>query len=217
MLQDSLPTFSSLSHRGIPVTTTCPLCNEDDETSTHLFLLCSFARACWHGSTLAIHASDFHNTSIQQCLSLILSKHNLKDEVSMEYLQKLFTVLWTILNHRNKVVHEGTSPNSMQIILTAQSLSCRYKNSFFAQSSPNWVPRPDVEPQSTAGPWQLIIKVVGFRNKRKKRCAYVYEAVNPQGECVCFGVSNSLARTALGVMLEAVVEGCFTAINHGLQ
>ena len=34
---------------------------------------------------------------------------------------------------------------------------------------------------------------------------------------MCFGVSNSLARTALGVMLEAVVEACFTAINHGLQ
>lgn len=54
------------------------------------------------------------------------------------------------------------------------------------------------------------------KQEEEEVCIYVYEAVNPQGECVCFGVSNSLARTALGVMLEAVVEACFTAINHGL-
>ena len=32
-----------------------------------------------------------------------------------------------------------------------------------------------------------------------------------------FGVSSSVSSTALEVLLEAVVEACFTASNHGLQ
>ena len=32
-----------------------------------------------------------------------------------------------------------------------------------------------------------------------------------------FGVNSSVTRIALGVLLEAMVEACFTASNHGLQ
>lgn len=130
LLHDILPTFFNLNHRGISVATNCPLCNENEETMTHLFLICSFARACWHGSTLAIHSSNYSNTSIQQWLTLIINKHNIKDLVSIDYLQSFFTTLWTIWNHRNRVVHEGITPNPLQVILIAQSLSCRYKDAF---------------------------------------------------------------------------------------
>ena len=74
-----------------------------------------------------------------------------------------------------------------------------------------------LSPNFAAGSWQLILKVASFKNKRKKRCEYVYEVVNLQGACVLFGVSSSVARIALGVLLEAMVEACFTASNHGLQ
>ncbi|KAF3951501.1 hypothetical protein CMV_022852, partial [Castanea mollissima] len=92
-----------------------------------------------------------------------------------------------------------------------------YKTSFNAQEPLPRVSNTDVEPQSALGAWQLILKVAGFRSKRKKRCAYVYEVVNLQGACVFFGISSSVARTALAVLLEAVVEACFTAFNRGLQ
>ena len=32
-----------------------------------------------------------------------------------------------------------------------------------------------------------------------------------------FGVNSSVSRTALGALLEAIVEACFTASNQGLQ
>ena len=32
-----------------------------------------------------------------------------------------------------------------------------------------------------------------------------------------FGVSSSVSSIALGMLLEAVVEACFMAFNHGLQ
>ena len=65
LLKDSLPTMLALKIRGITTDSSCPICNAEEESSTHLFLLCPFARAIWHGSTLAIHTSDFSNSSIQ--------------------------------------------------------------------------------------------------------------------------------------------------------
>ena len=61
LIQDKLPTLLNLNNRGIPTQTTCPLYNFDVESSTHLFLLCPFTRACWHGSTLVVHATDFRS------------------------------------------------------------------------------------------------------------------------------------------------------------
>ena len=100
----------------------------------------------------------------------------------------------------------------------AQSLSCRYEEAFTEQSCHTWASRRSVvEPQSAAGPGQLIIKVAGFINKKKKRSAYVYEAINPQGVCVFFGVNSSVARTATGCLLEAVLEASLTTTTHNLQ
>lgn len=182
LLHDSIPTFSNLNHRGIPIDSNCPFCNEQEETSTHLFLLCPFSRACWHGSTLAIHSSDFNNISIQQWLVVIINNNISRDLDAMNDLQSLFTTLWTIWNHKNRVVHEGISPNPMQVFLMVQSLSCRYSNVFSNQQNSNLFSRRPAPPtQSTAGPWQLIIKVARFRNKKKNEKAYVYEAVNLQG------------------------------------
>lgn len=66
---------------------TCPLCNVEDESISHLFLFCPFARATWHGSPLAVHTSDLHNTSIQQWIGAILLKHKKMDQDMMHYLQ----------------------------------------------------------------------------------------------------------------------------------
>jgi len=48
----------------------------------------------------------------------------------MGYLQAIFTTLWTIWNHKNLVVYEGNHPNTMEVILTSQNLSCRYQDTF---------------------------------------------------------------------------------------
>ena len=137
LMLDSLPTFANLRHRGISVDSKCPFYNEQEENNTHLFLLCPFSRACWHGTLLAIHSSDFCNISIQQWLTGVINNHNSKDYISMNYLQAIFTTLWTIWNHRNRVVHEGISPNPMQVILMVQSLSCRYNRTrMHSQTNP---------------------------------------------------------------------------------
>ena len=65
LLHDSLPTKATLHNRGISNDDTCPLCNYDEETPTHMFLLCSFSRACWFGSDLRLHTSEITNVFVQ--------------------------------------------------------------------------------------------------------------------------------------------------------
>ena len=115
LLHNSLPTFLNLKQRGISLDPTCPLCHEEDEASTHLLLLCPLARACWHRSSLAIHASDYANISIQHWLNILLTRHNLKFPDSMDYLRALFTYLWTMWTHQNKVVHDGITPTRCRL------------------------------------------------------------------------------------------------------
>ena len=74
LLHNCLPTFLHLNARGISSTKLCPLCNEEEESHTHLFLHCPFARACWHGSNLALHTSEFINLTVQQWLKYLLFK-----------------------------------------------------------------------------------------------------------------------------------------------
>ena len=93
--------------------------NYEEESASHLFLLCPFARACWHGSSLAVHISDFCDISVQQWLINLINALNWNEEGSFEYMQSIFTTLWTIWLHRNTVVHEGKQPNPMEVILTA--------------------------------------------------------------------------------------------------
>ena len=135
----------------------------------------------------------------------------------MGYLQAIFTTLWTIWNHRNLVVHEGKLPNPMEVILTAQNLSCRYRDTFTKYSDTN---RQSMDPisgnHSIAGPWNLIINIAGVRSK-KTRSAYAYEAKNLQGEIMFYGVASSAENSAYGAAQEALVEAALKARNIGFH
>ena len=141
------------------------------ETATHLFLLCPFARGCWHGSTLAIHFSDYNTIFVQQWLTQLLSRYKHRDPDSMFYLQAIFTTLWTIWNYRNRVVHQGINPNPMDVILTGQNLSCRYKKAFSYHNTHSDISDRSTRTnyQSTAWNWQLIIKVARTRSRKPYR------------------------------------------------
>ena len=137
LLQEGLPTRQLLRTRGIIDIGHCPFCNCAEESTTHLFLICPFARACWHGSPLAVHTSDLLGISMQQWLKGLIMSHSLDDEVFMEYMQKIFITLWTIWYHRNRVVHEEIQPNPLDVVLTTQNLYCRYKEAYSISYEPN--------------------------------------------------------------------------------
>ena len=95
-MHDSIPTFLNLCNRGINVHGACPLCNSEDESTTHLFLYCPFALA-WF--TIGYSYSELNNVSVQGWVGSLLIRHKRMDQESMKYLQTLLTILWSIWNH----------------------------------------------------------------------------------------------------------------------
>ena len=107
-------------------------------------------------------------------------------------------------------------PNSMELVLTAQNLSCRYKEAFSSQSVSNSkCRRTEPKLNAAAGQWQLIIKIAGVRRRKAKRSAWAYEAKNLQGVIMFCGVASSTAISTYGAVQEALVEAAIKARSHG--
>ena len=114
------------------------------------------------------------------------------------------------------MVHEGKRPNPIEVILIAQTTSCRYKEVFSSQYNPLITrSRPSNEPSNVIGQWQLLIKIVGTRNPRLNRSAWAFEAKDPQGVIRFYGVHSSNASTIKGAVQKALLEAVFTVKNHG--
>ena len=214
LLHNCLPTFDKLKERGIPVAGTCVMCNDIEESVVHLFLDCNCARAIWHGSNLGLRTSNMDYTSVEQWLSQrIVSSSNLEQD-RLWFLQTIFTTLRSIWNHRNMVLHQGISPNPIEVILIAQSLLCRYQTAF------NQIQeiKPGVKQTLQRIPhqnWQLIIKVAASRNRRTRRYGYAFEATTMDGITLFRGAANSGRQSVYMVTQEAMVEALFIAKDHG--
>ena len=116
------------------------------------------------------------------------------------------------------MVHEGKQPNPMEVILTAQTLSCRYKEVFSSQPSPLIRrSRPSNEPNNVTEQWQLLIKIARTRNPRLNRSAWAFEAKDQQGVNKFYGVHSSNTSTIKRAVQEALMEAVFTVKNHGFQ
>ena len=128
ILPDSVPVFTTVNRRGIQTSTRCMLCDADEESSTHLFLKCTFARVVWHGSNLGIRTTAMHYVTLR--LLGYITTNSLTGKAKMELLQALFTILWMLWNNRNMVLHKGQVPNPLEVVLTSQTLICRYREAF---------------------------------------------------------------------------------------
>ena len=84
------------------------------------------------------------------------------------------------------MINQGICPNPLEVILMAQSLSCRYRITFFnfaqdliaAATTPSmsWIAAN--HQQCLVGPWDLIIKIAGAMGRRNQRRAFAYNASN---------------------------------------
>ena len=210
--------MATLHNRGISNDYTCPLCNAEEETSTHLFLLCSFSKACWFGLDLGLHTSEITNVSVQSWLKDYISSCLNNEDQSLVILQSMLTILWLIWNHKNKVRHQGLNPNPLEVILTAKTLSCRYRKAYAGPFHPTRKLRATKSAHlTTAGQYQLIIKLAEARRTKLKRRAHAFVVVNMQGVEVFSGVNCSLANIEIGALLEAMVEASIIAKNYGIQ
>ena len=170
VIHDSLPTFQALKGKGIPVVALCPFCDCVEESASHLFLHCHFARACWYGSALALHTSSLGLMAVQQWIINSIIRHKRLNESSMKTLQLMFITLWAIFwNHRNRVIHEGATPNPTNVILTTQNLFCRYQEIFQNHySTEHRISKQKIMAQGFNGQWSIILKISETENWKLK-------------------------------------------------
>ena len=78
----------------------------------------------------------------------------------------------------------GKTPKPTEVILTAQSWTCRFKEAFETKKNHD---RPNkgiqFNHQNIGGCWDLIIKIARARKARPKRTSFAYEASNKEGSC----------------------------------
>ena len=109
---------------------------------------------------------------------------------ALRFLQILFTILWSIWNHRNVGVHDNIQPNPLGVLLMAQNLSCKYQEAFNKEESQQFMEhKHSIDPNPAGGQWQMVLKLVGATRRRVSGSTYAYEARNRQGEVVFWGIS----------------------------
>ena len=191
-------------------------CVNLEQSASHLFLECNCARAIWHSSNLGLRTSNMDYTSVDRWLSqCIVSSTDLK-QGRMCFLQTIFTTLWSIWNHRNMVLHQGLSPNPIEVILISQSLMCRYQTAFSQRQNT----RPSEKQTLQRIPhqnWQILIKVAASRNRKTKRFGFAFEATSMAGVTTFRGAANSGRQSIYMVTQEAMVEAIFKAKDHGFS
>ena len=172
LLHDSLPVLTNLIRRGIQKTSRCLICDEGEETMSHMFLQCPFARAVWYGSSLGIRTSELNHPSVKQWLLSHVTNTNMPIQTKQSSLQSIFTILWTIWIHRNLILHNGKTPNPIEVILTSQSLICRFKEAFNLYKGYNHCQRSRNRTKECEQNWRLLIKVAATENKRTRRSGF---------------------------------------------
>ena len=67
-----LPTKLNLAQRIEGIDLKCPLCNEEEESITHLFCSCPVSRAIWFGVCWSIHSDNLNVSNHQELAILVI-------------------------------------------------------------------------------------------------------------------------------------------------
>ena len=139
------------------------------------------------------------------------------DANRMILLQSMFTILWSIWNHRNLVLHQGKMSNPKEVILIAQSFICRYQEAFSTDRQQSISPRHQHVQKFTNQNWQIILKVAAFKNDKTKRSGFAYQALNQEGVNIFSGGSSCGKKKHYLALQDAVSEVVFKAKELGFR
>ncbi|PNT72547.1 hypothetical protein BRADI_2g45983v3 [Brachypodium distachyon] len=110
-------TVDRLARWGLPHSARCPLCDQGEETISHLLLGCVLSRQVWSRLLMLWGHGDWcpdANSNLREWwTSLPLPRRAQRDVLSAIQL-----VFWTIWRHRNDVVFNGTTPSVHLVIST---------------------------------------------------------------------------------------------------
>lgn len=163
------------------ISSKCLECNEEEESKNHLFMHWPFTRAIWHGPNLEIRTSELCHNSVKQWVEAFILQNEPKENIRMCFLQFIFTILWSIWNYRNMVLHQGKLPNIMEVALKSHFLIWRYQEAF----------RDNQEQRPTNHRWHIMLKMAANKNRKSKRSGYAFETKTLEGNILFTGGASS--------------------------
>ena len=190
------------------------MCDEEEETTIHLFLNYPYARVIWHGSILGLRTSELQCNSVEQWLSQCIISSRALEHNRMNYLLALFTTLWSIWNHR-MVLHQGQIPNPVEVIIISQSLTCRYQEAFNQSQVQEIKSNPKQTKSLPHQNWQILIKVAVDRNRKVGIYGFSFEATTLEGSTLFKGGANSGRQSIYIATQEALVKSILKAKDLG--
>uniref|UniRef100_A0A803PWA8 Uncharacterized protein n=1 Tax=Cannabis sativa TaxID=3483 RepID=A0A803PWA8_CANSA len=112
-LTGTLATKVQLNTKHVPISQLCTFCNVADETIQHILVDCSYARSCWHRSSVDFSsaASMVYHEWFQQ----VMVSNNTGQ------IEEALMVTWAIWNARNQLLWNQKSTAALDVVLSARS------------------------------------------------------------------------------------------------
>ncbi|WVZ76088.1 hypothetical protein U9M48_024090, partial [Paspalum notatum var. saurae] len=124
-------TADRLTRRGLPCSACCPLCDQEEETIDHLLIGCAFAREFWFKLLRQVYLQAISPQPVDSSFFVWWEKasnttaSNAAAKLVMQGVNSLIILgAWTIWNHRNKCVFDGSAP-SVAAALVIAGEECR--------------------------------------------------------------------------------------------
>ncbi|XP_015384281.2 uncharacterized protein LOC107176378 [Citrus sinensis] len=96
---------------------TCPICNNEIESTTHALLFCKFARKVWRYSSLGI---DLKVENFPDVITLLHHSYQHHSNLNSELVASF---LWVIWNARNNWLFNGKCEDPSRLIAKAMSIA----------------------------------------------------------------------------------------------
>ncbi|GJY45062.1 reverse transcriptase domain, reverse transcriptase zinc-binding domain protein [Tanacetum coccineum] len=138
LIQDRLPTHCNLDNRGIDIhSKRCPVCDEDLETTQHLFVDCFLAKSLWKKISSWWGFSDYPKI----LLDLIAwgDSTNLSKRLKLCLDVVIQTTIWVIWRYRNRLCFDLKPPRKDILEEEIKVLSYSWIRHRLNKSIPLWI------------------------------------------------------------------------------
>jgi hypothetical protein len=121
VVQDRIKCRTNLKRKHILEDDTCPICDADPETATHLLLTCPFSLQLWNKFGIDV-------SSLQACTIWNIDRPGHIDALHFETLVHL--ICWMLWKHRNGVVFNNLPPSASRLAATFRDAAHLWQHRF---------------------------------------------------------------------------------------
>ncbi|KAJ0918826.1 putative RNA-directed DNA polymerase [Helianthus annuus] len=135
---ERLPTKVALLSKGIhPESVTCIFCNEQPETSEHIFVDCQFAQTVWTAIAQWCKVSAFYAFSLKDVLQVgEYVDGSAKRKKAIHAISLVY--LWSVWRMRNEVIFQNASVSVQKVVEEIKRMSFQWVKYRSKEACLNW-------------------------------------------------------------------------------